>query len=221
MASNGVVGITPLGSNLWAFSPSRDSEGGSAWLLRTAGARSVLVDVPLLEESHLAFLEQQPAGWILLSHRQGHGRCRRLQERLGWPVVVQEQEAYLLPTVPDRQTFEEHRELEPGLRLLWTPGPTPGSCCLHWAQHDRNVLFSGRLLWPRSDGGVELRQTASTFHGPRQLRSLERLTTWLGDGQPAQIACAAGLGPLHGAKLVERGATALQQALVRAAAINR
>ena len=215
------MGITPLGSNLWVFSPSRDSDGGSAWLLRTTAGRTVLLDVPLLEEAHLELLAQQPPGWIVLSHRQGHGRCRRLQERLGWPVVVQEQEAYLLPTVPNRLTFAHQLELEPGLQLLWTPGPTPGSCCLHWCQQGRNVLFSGRLLWPRSDGGVELRQTPSTFHGPRQQRSLERLRTWLGVEQPAQIACAAGLGPLRGAKLVERGSEALQQASRRATAIDR
>ena len=37
------MGITPLGSNLWVFSPSRDSDGGSAWLLRTTAGRTVLL----------------------------------------------------------------------------------------------------------------------------------------------------------------------------------
>ena len=205
--------LTQAGEQLWVFPPSRESDGGSAWLLRTAAGRSLLLDVPLLVEEHLAFLEQQPPGWIVLSHRQGHGRCRRLQERLGWPVLVQEQEAYLLPTVAERQSFADELELEPGLRLVWTPGPTPGSCCLHWAQQPRNVLFCGRLLWPTATGGVELRQTESTFHGPRQRRSLQRLSQWLGPDQPAQIACAAGLGPLRGAKLVESGAAALRAAI--------
>ena len=205
--------LTQAGEQLWVFPPSRESDGGSAWLLRTATGRSLLLDVPLLVEEHLAFLEQQPPGWIVLSHRQGHGRCRRLQERLGWPVLVQEQEAYLLPTVAERQSFADELELEPGLRLVWTPGPTPGSCCLHWAQQPRNVLFCGRLLWPTAAGGVELRQTESTFHGPRQRRSLQRLSQWLGPDQPAQIACAAGLGPLRGAKLVESGAAALRAAI--------
>ena len=129
------MGIAALGSGLWAFPPSRDSDGGTAWLLHTSGGGSVLVDVPLLSDEHLSWLQQQPPGWIVLTHRQGHGRCRRLQEQLGWPVLVQEQEAYLLPTLQQRNSFGDQMELEPGLRLLWTPGPTPGSCCLHWRQH--------------------------------------------------------------------------------------
>ena len=151
------MGIAALGSGLWAFPPSRDSDGGTSWLLHSQSGASVLVDVPLLSDEHLSWLQQQPPGWIVLTHRQGHGRCRRLQEQLGWPVLVQEQEAYLLPTLQQRHSFGEQRELEPGLQLLWTPGPTPGSCCLHWAQGGRDVLFCGRLLWPRGLEDVEMR----------------------------------------------------------------
>ena len=110
--------------------PSRDSDGGTAWLLHTSGG-SVLVDVPLLSDEHLSWMQQQPPGWIVLTHRQGHGRRRRLQNSWG-PVLVQEQEAYRCPRCSSAQ-FWRADELESGLRL-WTPGPTPGSCCLHWAQ---------------------------------------------------------------------------------------
>ena len=215
------MGIAALGSGLWAFPPSRDSDGGTAWLLHSQSGASVLVDVPLLSDEHLSWLQQQPPGWIVLTHRQGHGRCRRLQEQLGWPVLVQEQEAYLLPTLQQRHSFGEQRELEPGLQLLWTPGPTPGSCCLHWAQGGRDVLFCGRLLWPCGPLNVEMRIGDSTFHASRQRRSLERLRAWLNPGQPAQIACAAGLGALRGAKLVESGSAALQTAVELNSAKNR
>ena len=206
------MGIKALASGLWAFPPSRDSDGGTAWLLHSKSGASVLVDVPLLSDEHLSWLQQQPQGWIVLTHRQGHGRCRRLQEQLGWPVLVQEQEAYLLPTVQQRQSFADQWEIEPGLKLLWTPGPTPGSCCLHWSQGQRDVLFCGRLLWPSGSSDVELRIGDSTFHASRQKRSLQRLRAWLRPGQPAQIACAAGLGVLRGAKLVEAGSVALDTA---------
>ena len=206
------MGIKALASGLWAFPPSRDSDGGTAWLLHSKSGASVLVDVPLLSDEHLSWLQQQPQGWIVLTHRQGHGRCRRLQEQLGWPVLVQEQEAYLLPTVQQRQSFADQWEIEPGLKLLWTPGPTPGSCCLHWSQGERDVLFCGRLLWPSGSSDVELRIGDSTFHASRQKRSLQRLRAWLRPGQPAQIACAAGLGVLRGAKLVEAGSVALDTA---------
>ena len=207
------MGITALASGLWAFPPSRDSDGGTSWLLHSQSGASVLVDVPLLNDEHLSWLQQQPQGWIVLTHRQGHGRCRRLQEQLGWPVLVQEQEAYLLPTVQQRQSFADQWEIEPGLKLLWTPGPTPGSCCLHWSQGERDVLFCGRLLWPSGCSDVELRIGDSTFHASRQKRSLKRLRAWLRPGQPAQIACAAGLGVLRGAKLVEPGSVALDTAM--------
>jgi glyoxylase-like metal-dependent hydrolase (beta-lactamase superfamily II) len=202
--------ITPLGEGLWAFPPSRDSDGGSAWLMHSAAGLAVLVDVPLLNDENLNFLRLQPPGLVVLSHRQGHGRCRRLQQALGWPVLVQEQEAYLLPTLEDRRVFADQLELEPGLSLLWTPGPSPGSCCLHWQQGQRDVLFSGRLFWPAAGGGLAVQRTAVTFHWPRLLASAKRLQAWLPPLSPAEIACAAGLGPLRGGKLVGSGRRAIE-----------
>ena len=55
----------------------------------------------------------------------------------------------------------------------------------------------------------------STFHASRQQRSVGRLRTWLQPGQPAQIACAAGLGVLRGVKLVERGNVAIDTLMAR------
>jgi hypothetical protein len=77
------------------------------------------------------------------------------------------------------------------------------------------VLFCGRLLWPRGLEDVEMRISDSTFHASRQQRSVGRLRTWLIAGQPAQIACAAGLGVLRGAKLVERGSVAIDTLIAR------
>ena len=77
------------------------------------------------------------------------------------------------------------------------------------------MLFCGRLLWPRGLEDVEIRIGDSTFHASRQQRSVGRLRGWLGAGQPAQIACAAGLGMLRGAKLVERGNVAIDTLIAR------
>ncbi|NBV70173.1 MAG: MBL fold metallo-hydrolase, partial [Synechococcaceae bacterium WB4_2_0805] len=93
------MGISQLRADLWVFPPNRHSAGGNAWLLRSSGGCSVLVDAPLLNEENQLFLESQPPGWIVLSHRQGHGQCKRWQQLLGWPVLLQEQEAYLLPNL--------------------------------------------------------------------------------------------------------------------------
>jgi glyoxylase-like metal-dependent hydrolase (beta-lactamase superfamily II) len=137
---------------------------------------------------------------VVLTNREGHGRIRRLQERLGWPVLVQEQEAYLLPGVNPLHTFAEEHRLVSGLRLLWTPGPTPGSCVVH-APAPWNVLFCGRLLVPVAVGVLAGLQHRRTFHWPRQQRSLARLRDWVGSDPLLSLASGAGLGALRGERL--------------------
>ena len=208
----------PVADGLWLFAPNRDSNGGSAWLLESERL-DLLIDCPALSEANLAFLAergQRPgdprAGLIVLLGREGHGRCRRLQERLGWPVLVQEQEAYLLPGVDPLRSFADQLELAPGLRLLWTPGPSPGSCVLHaaaTASPAGDLLFCGRLLVPVAPGRLEPLRSRRTFHWPRQLRSLERLRRWLPEGAPQRLASGAALGALRGERLVAEGAALL------------
>ena len=88
-----------LRDDLWLFPPNRDSQGGSSWWL-DLDPEPVLVDCPPLTEASLTALRQL-AGTrsprILLTSREGHGRLRRVQERLGWPVLVQEQEPISCP----------------------------------------------------------------------------------------------------------------------------
>lgn len=199
--------------DLEVFPANRQGDGGRAWLLRSAAGRAVLVDGPELTAVHQERLQAEPRGMVVLTHRRNHGDCRRLQRLLGWPLVVQEQEAYLLPQLEPRITFADGYELEPGLRLLWTPGPTPGSCVLHWHQGERDVLFCGRLLLPDGAGGVRARQGAATFHWGRHRRSLDRLLAWLPPGSPAEIACGAGLSSLQDQPLVPSGRSALEGAV--------
>jgi len=165
----------------------------------------VLVDVPALTQAHLTFLAQRPSGRIVLTGRDGHGRCRRLQEALGWPVLVQEQEAYLLPGMGSLETFADEHRPAPGLALLWTPGPGPGSCVLHARSAGIDVLFCGRLLLPVGPGRLAPLPQRRTFHWPRLLRSIERLRQWLPAGSPHAIASGGGLGALRGEKLVGQG----------------
>ena len=189
--------------SLWAFAPNRDCQGGTAWWLEHADG-ALLVDCPAYTAANLAFLRGRPAGMLLLTSREGHGRTRRFQEALGWPVLVQEQEAYLLPGVQQLQTFGEELDLAPGLRLLWTPGPTPGACVLH-ASGEPDVLFCGRLLSPTGPGAAAPLATARSFHWGRWQRSLKTLKAWLPQGSPRGIASGAGLGALAGEKLIGPG----------------
>jgi glyoxylase-like metal-dependent hydrolase (beta-lactamase superfamily II) len=169
----------------------------------------LLIDVPALTAANLAFLQHRPRpGQIVLTGRDGHGRCRALQEALGWPVLVQEQEAFLLPGVKALETFGLEHALAPGLRLLWTPGPSPGACVLHafgadaGGADDGGGLFCGRLLVPVAPGRLEPRRSRRTFHWPRQIASLRALRAWLPARTPGWIASGAGLGALRGESVV-------------------
>lgn len=212
---------------LWLFAPSRDSQGGSAWWLEVpaAGGRAgLLVDVPAHNEANLAFLQERVAGLaggrIVLTGREGHGRLRRFQEALGWPVHVQEQEAYLLPGVQRLEPFAAEHRLEPGLDLLWTPGPTPGAAVLLASAPvvAEPILFCGRLLSPVAPAQLAPLRTRRSFHWGRWLRSLERLRGWLPPEQPCWLASGAGLGALRGEALVADGLRVLERLDLRALA---
>lgn len=222
----------PVRPGLWLFAPSRESQGGSAWLLEAAGA-DLLIDCPAYTRANLRFLAGRPlrrtAGsgppraWIVLTGRGGHGRCRRLQQALGWPVLVQEQEAYLLPGVDPLHTFAVEHQLEPDGRVLWTPGPSPGACVVHVAPaagDGLGGLFCGRLLVPVAPARVAPLRQRGTFHWRRQLGSVERLRGWLAPGAPGWIASGAGLGALRGPKLVEQGAALLADLDLEALALQ-
>jgi glyoxylase-like metal-dependent hydrolase (beta-lactamase superfamily II) len=205
-----------VGAGLWLFAPNRDTQGGSAWWLERQGPdgnRGLLIDCPALSEANLSFLREHGPGVIVLTGREGHGRTHRLQKALGWPVLVQEQEAYLLPGLQPLRTFAAELELAPGLRLLWTPGPTPGACVLlaettgaisTGAAEDSSgsVLFCGRLLSPLAPGVAGPLRNRRSFHWGRWLRSLETLRQWLPPGSPGWLASGAGLGALRGEKLI-------------------
>ena len=194
---------------LWLFAPNRDTQGGSSWLLeRPEGP--LLVDCPAVTRSNLDFLAQRGAeGTVVLTSREGHGRCRRIQEATGWRVLVQEQEAYLLPNVQRVEAFGSEHTAAPGILLLWTPGPTPGSCVIHASGPWGDLLFCGRLLLPVGPGALAPLRTQRCFHWPRQLARIGKLRDWLPSGSPAAIACGGGLGALRGEALVTPGAAVL------------
>jgi len=194
---------------LWLFAPNRDTQGGSSWLLEGPGG-PLLIDCPGLTEANLAFLRQLgPGGTVVLTSREGHGRCRRLQEVTGWSVVVQEQEAYLLPNLQQLVTFGSEHTVTADIRLLWTPGPTPGSCVVHARGPWGELLFCGRLLLPMGPGVLAPLRTLRCFHWPRTLASIEKLRCWLPPGSPMALACGGGLGALRGEVLVADGAALL------------
>ena len=97
-------------------------------------------------------------------------------------------------------TFADEATTASGLRLLWTPGPTPGHAVVH-APAPLDVLFCGRLLVPVALDRLAPLQHRRTFHWPRQQRSLERLRRWLPAKAAPALASGAGLGALRGGRL--------------------
>ncbi|MFM1799017.1 MAG: hypothetical protein RLZZ117_1295 [Cyanobacteriota bacterium] len=195
---------------LWLFPPNPDTWGGSAWLLETS-AGDLLIDAPPICAESFDFLRQrasQARGWIVLLGREGHGKCRRLRECLDWPVLVQEQESYLLPGMASVLPFGEQHQLLEGVNLFWTPGPSPGAAVLHvqgGVAGSEDGLFCGRLLVPVGPGELAPLPSPRGFHTARQQRSVVALSRWLPPGSPAWIATGAGLGALRGEALVWNG----------------
>jgi hypothetical protein len=196
------------------FPPNVETHGGVAWLLETS-AGDLLIDGPPDTEACGEFLDARASrgpGWIVLLGRDGHGRCRSRQERLGWPVLVQEQEAYLLPGVENRMAFGAAHPIQDGLHLYWTPGPSPGAAVLHargGVAGSIDILFCGHLLVPVAPGRLAPRPSPRCFHWPRQRRSVAALAGRLPPGSPVWLASGVSAGAAAGIGLVEDGARQL------------
>ena len=179
---------------LWVFPPNNSCNGNRAWWIRSK-PQPVLIDCPPINQHTISFLKTLALGeeaLVVLTSREAHGRVAELQKELGWPVLVQEQEAYLLPGISKLSTFSEEHLTACGFHLLWTPGPTPGSCVLY-APAPLNVVFCGRLLIPLKLNHLVAVRTRRTFHWTRQKKSLQKLRQWL--PQEQRPALASGVWP--------------------------
>ncbi len=186
-----------LTDSLWVFPPEKASEEGASWWL-DCKPEPVLIDCPPITTKTIGALKRISHGQrarILLTNRGGHGRVRELQRAFGWPILVQEQEAYLLPDLKNVETFEETHTTQSGLRILWTPGPSPGSCVIH-APSPWNVLFCGRLLTPVEVDRLAGSRDFCTFHWPRHQKSIEKLRQWLPQEARPSLASWRVVAPL-------------------------
>ncbi|WP_320676308.1 MBL fold metallo-hydrolase [Prochlorococcus sp. MIT 1300] len=193
------VGPSQVESGLWAFPPNPNSRGGVSWWLECE-PEPLLIDCPEINEFTIHSLKELAAGrkpQIFLTSRDSHPGVSRLQDVLGWPVLVQEQEAYLLPGLKDLESFADEYKTISGVNFLWTPGPTPGTT-VAYASHPLNVLFCGRFLIPSSLHSFAPVRNKRTFHWPLYQKSLRKLRDWI----PSD-AC-----PLLASAVLTRGAKA-------------
>lgn len=219
--------------NTIAFRPNRETLGGTAYALTLLNqlantseqntseyiaSDNVLIDCPAPTEDVCRVLEELGGvRWLILTHRTAMGKpgssnacVAKLVRRFDCQVVVQEQEAYLLPDFPV-QTFGDRLALTPDLEVIWTPGHTPGSSCVLY-RPDGGVLFTGRHLLPNESGQIVPLRQPKTFHWSRQLRSIDRLLNAIDAPAPEWICPGGNLGKLRGEKIMQGGRQLLESA---------
>jgi glyoxylase-like metal-dependent hydrolase (beta-lactamase superfamily II) len=186
---------------LYAFSPNRETLGGTSYLI-LENTGNILVDCPSLDSSERDFLLEKGVRYLFFTHRGGHGKqIDHLQSLLDCEIIVQEQEAYLLP---HRQitVFQQEITLSPTCSGFWTPGHSPGSACLYWNHHG-GVLFTGRHLLPNTQGQPKPLQTPKTFHPARQLRSQQAILDRFRPETLSYLCPGANTGFLRGRGIID------------------
>ena len=192
-------------TRIYAFPPNRETLGGTAYFI-LGKAGNILVDCPAWnaqEKSFFIEFFQQQGGvrWLFLTHRDGMSQVRQLQSDLDCEVVIQEQEAYLLPEVKVTSFVEEIALGE--ATGLWTCGYSPGASCLYVPVHG-GVLFSGRHLLVDPNGNLALMTSRKTFHWRRQVRNVKKLQERFSPETLCYICPGANTGFLRGKRLVEK-----------------
>lgn len=187
----------PILPGIFAFAPNRDTLGATSYLI-VDKIGNILLDCPAWNETNQEFIESQGGVNVLIvSHRGGIGKSvKQMSQALNCQVIVQEQEAYLLPEV-EVTSFSDRSTVSPNLELIWTPGHSPGSSCLYWQQQG-GVLFTGRHLLPKSQTEIAPLRTAKTFHWWRQLDSIAKLRDRFDPDTLKYILPGANTGYLRG-----------------------
>lgn len=195
--------------NLYRFAPNRETLGGTAYFLMTP-AGNVLLDCPSWDADVESWLKQWGGvRWLCLTHRDGHSpKLPVIQATLQCQVIVQEQEAYLLPKLSPCR-FRDQLSLSPSLTALWTPGYSPGSACYYWGDHG-GILFTGRHLLPSATGELAAIKQPKTFHWGRQQRSIGKIWQYI-QSRPLMAICPGGnIGYLRGKDWLGEPKTPLQ-----------
>ena len=181
---------------IFAFAPNRDTLGATAYLI-VDKTHNVLIDCPLWHDRDRDFIQAQGGvKQLIITHRGSIGKdVKQLQTDLNCEVIIQEQEAYLLPEV-EVTFFKDNLIINSQLELIWTPGHSPGSSCVY--SKERKILFSGRHLLPKSVREIAPIYTAKTFHWWRQLNSVAKLRDRFSPATLQYIIPGANTGYLRG-----------------------
>lgn len=188
---------TEILPGIFAFSPNRDTLGGTAYaILMPTG--NILIDSPAWNDLNRQFLiDRGGIKSLVITHRGGIGATTTIANELGCEVIIQEQEAYLLPELKVT-TFRHEFDINDSIHAIWTSGHSPGSACIYYAGVG-GVLFTGRHLLPNQFGAAVPICTAKTFHWKRQLRSVDAIWQQFPSQYPLKHLCpGANTGLLRG-----------------------
>ncbi|MEG3848309.1 MBL fold metallo-hydrolase [Microcoleus sp. herbarium19] len=192
----------PVLENIFAFAPNRETLGATAYFI-VENESNILVDCPAWDETNQIFLRDRGGVRLLfLTHRGAIAKAREIQEATGCEILIQEQEAYLLPGL-QLTVFEREFVLSDRTRAFWTPGHSPGSSCLYDSRSG-GVLFSGRHLLPNREAAPVPHRTAKTFHWPRQINSVKSIIDRFSPSTLKYICPAANTGFLRGKGSIDR-----------------
>jgi glyoxylase-like metal-dependent hydrolase (beta-lactamase superfamily II) len=191
-----------------AFPPNRETLGGTAYLI-FEDTGNILVDCPAWETGNQAFLKERSVRWLFLTHRGAIAHVREIQQVLGCEVVIQEQEAYLLPGIPVT-SFQQELSLSPSSQVIWTCGYSPGSSCLYYAKAG-GVLFTGRHLLPDQQGKPMPLRISRTFHWRRQIDNVQKLRDRFSPETLQYICPGANTGFLRGERAIDHAYEQLLQ----------
>ncbi|MDJ0599468.1 MAG: MBL fold metallo-hydrolase [Crocosphaera sp.] len=188
--------------DLFAFAPNREILGGTSYFI-VEESGNILIDCPAYHHDHLQFLQGKGGvKWLFLTHRGGISpSLKSWQTTLGCNIIIQEQEAYLLPNIPVT-SFEREMVISETLIGIWTPGHSTGSACLYWQKHG-GVLFTGRHLLPNQQGNPVPLKLEKTFHWGRQLQSVAQLCDRFSPDNLHYICPGANTGFLRGKGFIE------------------
>ncbi|MGB5968893.1 MAG: MBL fold metallo-hydrolase [Spirulinaceae cyanobacterium] len=188
---------------IFAFPPNRDTLGATSYFI-VEKLGNILLDCPPWNSINQEFVQNKGGvRWLFVTHRNGMAKVPEIQAFFHCEVIIQEQEAYLLPEV-EVTSFQDEYVFAPNFLALWTPGYTPGSSCLYYNALG-GVLFSGRHLLPNTQGQLSPLHTPKTFHWPRQLRNVQKLRDRFSPQTLAYICPGANTGFLRGNSCIEDG----------------
>lgn len=182
--------------SLTAFPPNRDTLGGTAYfIVRNEG--NILIDCPAWEKNNQDFLQSQGGVcWLFISHRGAIGKSAEIQKTFDCEILIQEQEAYLLPE-SRVTTFTKQLTIDSSCQVIWTPGHSPASSCFYYNSQG-GILFTGRHLLPNREGEPAPLRTSKTFHWHRQIKSIKSLLETFSNETLQYICPGASTGFLRG-----------------------